>query len=229
MTTPNQHGDIKSQARLDRIHQIVNDCLVRRTAGESISDDSIIAAHPDLMPQLEEWLHGLHLIRAVVEQSHSGVELHGHGHFGCPYCDTEVIVNDDIPPVCPSCGSPLGAATDTTSSASLSALLVECAPEELPTYIGRYRIEKLLGKGGFGRVYLGHDDQLERPVAVKVPHAKLVATPEQAEAYATEARIVAKLDHSHIVPVYDVGSTSEFPCYMVCKYIEGCDLATRAK
>lgn len=96
-----------------------------------------------------------------------------------------------------------------------------------PECIGRYRVESLLGRGGFGLVYLAHDDQLHRPVAVKVPHVRLVPRPEDAELYMTEARTVANLDHPHIVPVYDVGSTSEFPVYFVCKYIDGIDLATK--
>src|SRR6266508_1930970 len=99
----------------------------------------------------------------------------------------------------------------------------------LPAHIGRYRIERVLGKGGFGLVYLAHDEQLQRPVAVKVPHRKLVSRPEDAEAYLTEARTVANLDHPNIVPVYDVGSTADFPCYIVSKYIDGTDLATRIK
>jgi hypothetical protein len=57
-----------------------------------------------------------------------------------------------------------------------------------PTHIGRYRIEKVLGRGGFGLVYLAHDDQLQHLVAIKVPHRKLVDRPEAAEAYLTEAR-----------------------------------------
>ncbi len=95
--------------------------------------------------------------------------------------------------------------------------------------IGRYRIERILGEGGFGRVYLAHDDQLKRPVAIKVPHRKLVDRVEDAEAYLTEARTVANLDHPHIVPVFDVGSTADCPCYVVSKYIDGTDLATRLK
>ena len=95
--------------------------------------------------------------------------------------------------------------------------------------IGRYRIERILGEGGFGRVYLAHDDQLQRPVAIKVPHRKLVDRLEDAEAYLTEARTVANLDHPHIVPVFDVGSTEDCPCYVVSKYIDGTDLASRLK
>ena len=105
----------------------------------------------------------------------------------------------------------------------------EVPPADHPQRIGRYRIEKVLGKGGFGLVYLAQDEQLNRPVAVKVPHAKLISKPEDAEAYLAEARTVANLDHPGIVPVHDVGSTAECPCYVVSKYIQGIDLATKLK
>ena len=95
--------------------------------------------------------------------------------------------------------------------------------------IGRYRIEKVLGKGGFGIVYLANDEQLNRRVAVKVPHTKLISKPEDAEAYLAEARTVANLDHPGIVPVHDVGSVESCPCYIVSKYIPGTDLATKIK
>src|SRR5438552_5400237 len=104
---------------------------------------------------------------------------------------------------------------------------VDAAPGAPPPHIGRYRIEKVLGRGGFGLVYLAHDGQLQRLVAIKVPHRQLVDRPEAAEAYLTEARTVANLDHPNIVPVHDVGSTEDCPCYVVSKYIDGTDLATR--
>jgi eukaryotic-like serine/threonine-protein kinase len=103
------------------------------------------------------------------------------------------------------------------------------APPELPRQVGRYRVERLLGEGGFGRVYLAHDTQLHRPVAVKVPHRTLVTRPEDVEAYLTEARTVAGLDHPNVVPVYDVGGTEGCPCFIVSKFIEGRTLAQRAK
>jgi serine/threonine protein kinase/formylglycine-generating enzyme required for sulfatase activity/tetratricopeptide (TPR) repeat protein len=106
---------------------------------------------------------------------------------------------------------------------------VIAAPSKIPSRIGRYRIEKILGEGGFGVVFLAHDEQLARRVAVKVPHLRLVGRTEDAQAYLDEARTLANLDHPHIVPVHDVGSTREFPCYVVSKYIEGSDLATRLK
>lgn len=105
----------------------------------------------------------------------------------------------------------------------------DTAPAQPLKQIGRYRIEKVLGKGGFGLVYLAHDEQLDRLVAIKVPHAKLISQSEDAKAYLTEARTVANLDHSHIVPVFDVGSTEECPCYVVSKYIDGTDLSTKLR
>ncbi len=103
------------------------------------------------------------------------------------------------------------------------------AAAPLPTQIGRYRVKKLLGQGGFGRVYLAQDDQLQRFVALKVPHRNLVVHPEDAEAYLAEARTVANLDHPSIVPVHDVGSAENCPCFVVSKYIDGTNLATRLK
>jgi len=122
-----------------------------------------------------------------------------------------------------------------------------------PRQIGRYRIERLLGKGGFGSVYLAHDDQLQRLVAVKVAHrdrrsgreggavylsdartdvsavTPALKKPEDAAAYLAEARAAAGLDHPNIVPVYDFGSTEDCPCFIVSKYIEGSPLTERIK
>jgi len=98
-----------------------------------------------------------------------------------------------------------------------------------PTKIGRYAILRRLGKGGFGEVFLAFDEELDRPVAIKVPRPERVSCREDIEAYLTEARIVANLDHPHIVPVHDVGRTGDELCFVVSKFIEGNDLASRIK
>src|SRR5216683_1517690 len=76
-------------------------------------------------------------------------------------------------------------------------------PVALPSHVGRYRVERLLGEGGFGRVFLARDEQLQRWVAVKVPHPHLIATADDANVYLAEARIAAGHAHPQIVPVRD--------------------------
>lgn len=92
-----------------------------------------------------------------------------------------------------------------------------------PERIGRYRIFDVLGHGGFGVVYRARDEQLDREVAVKVPHDHLLESIRDG-LFREEARTLAKLDHPHIVPVYDIGSDGKF---VVFKYIEGTSLANQ--
>jgi hypothetical protein len=94
---------------------------------------------------------------------------------------------------------------------------------------GRYRLDRVLGEGGFGRVYLGYDDELRRQVAIKVPTKERFQKPEDAEAYLSEARTVASLDHPHIVPVYDMGRTDDGSVYVISRFIDGRTLEDRIK
>src|SRR5262249_7528838 len=98
-----------------------------------------------------------------------------------------------------------------------------------PQTIGRFVIERVLGEGGFGTVYLARDEELRRDVAVKVPKARHGVTERDIENYLAEARVVASLDHPAIVPVYDVGRTPEGVIYVVSKFVPGTDLAARLR
>jgi hypothetical protein len=98
---------------------------------------------------------------------------------------------------------------------------------EMPAQLGRYRITARLGQGGFGVVYKGYDDDLRRDVAIKVPHRERVRQAADAEVYLAEARVVAGLDHPHIVPVHDLGRTEDGLCFVVSKFIAGSNLAER--
>jgi serine/threonine protein kinase/formylglycine-generating enzyme required for sulfatase activity len=95
--------------------------------------------------------------------------------------------------------------------------------------LDRFRITARIGAGGFGVVYQGFDEDLQRYVAIKVPHRQRIATPDDEELYLAEARSLARLDHAGIVPVYDVGRTDDGLCFVVSKYIEGSDLRARIK
>jgi serine/threonine protein kinase len=99
-------------------------------------------------------------------------------------------------------------------------------PAEMPVAFGRYQVTSLLGEGGFGVVYRGHDPDLRRAVAIKAPRRDRVSSPADVEAYLAEARVLAKLNHPGIVPVYDFGRTDDGLCYVVSQYMPGGDLAT---
>ena len=82
--------------------------------------------------------------------------------------------------------------------------------------IGRFNIIRELGKGTQGAVYLAFDPQLERQVAIKTLRPGSAHT----ESLLREARIVSKLQHANIVPLYDAGDQQGEP-YLVCAYVEG--------
>ncbi len=85
----------------------------------------------------------------------------------------------------------------------------------------RYRIEKTLGVGGMGIVYLAQDLQLGRTVALKLVHASLSGQGFGAQArLLREAQTMAKLNHPHMVPVYDVGLFDD-RLFFTMEYIEG--------
>ncbi len=88
-----------------------------------------------------------------------------------------------------------------------------------------YRVERELGGGGMGLVFLAYDLTLERPVAVKVMRPEL-ATAQAAERFLAESRILANLHHPNVVPVHDAGEAGGL-FYYVMDYVEGETLADR--
>ena len=96
--------------------------------------------------------------------------------------------------------------------------------EELPQQIGRYRIDRLLGSGSMGNVYLAHDAELDRPVAVKTLR-DLALDAEMREVFLSrfqnEARAAARLHHPNIVQIFDVGDDPKVGPYLVFEYVRG--------
>ncbi len=93
-----------------------------------------------------------------------------------------------------------------------------------PAAFGRYQVRDAIGAGGFGTVYLGHDTQLDRPVAIKVHRGSAHVPHSGADRFLEEARRLARLSHTGIVTVHDVG-LHEGQVYIVSEYLEGPDLA----
>ncbi|GIL14491.1 MAG: hypothetical protein BroJett038_32110 [Chloroflexota bacterium] len=86
--------------------------------------------------------------------------------------------------------------------------------------VGPYQIVGQLGQGGMASVYKAYHAKLDRHVAIKVMHQAFLEDPNFQTRFAREAQIVAKLEHPHIVQVYDYAETEGQP-YLVMKYIEG--------
>jgi len=100
------------------------------------------------------------------------------------------------------------------------------SPEDLglPRTLGRYRLNELVGAGGFGQVWRGFDPELQRVVAVKIPRADRMTTSVQMDQLLEEARKVARLQHPGIVQVFDAGRAREI-CFVVSELVEGPSLA----
>jgi serine/threonine protein kinase len=96
----------------------------------------------------------------------------------------------------------------------------ESGPYDSLTRIGRFEILRIVGRGAFGLVFEARDTELNRRVAIKIPHAHVVSTAEDRERFAREARSAANLRHPGIVPVYEVSEIDGHP-YIVTEFIEG--------
>lgn len=93
---------------------------------------------------------------------------------------------------------------------------------------GEYSLQRELGRGGMGIVYLARDVQLDRDVAIKVLPAHLAHTAESRERFLREARTAAGLSHPHIVPIHRVGEADGF-VFFVMSYVEGETLGDRLR
>jgi eukaryotic-like serine/threonine-protein kinase len=92
---------------------------------------------------------------------------------------------------------------------------------------GRYRIERPLGRGGMASVYLAHDVELDRPVAVKLLAESLAGDTAFRKRFLREARLAARLSHPNVVAVYDAGDEDGGRPYIVMEYVDGTTLEGR--
>ncbi|MGH9148474.1 MAG: protein kinase domain-containing protein, partial [Vicinamibacterales bacterium] len=140
------------------------------------------------------------------------------------------------PSSCPTCGAPL--APDASTSGLCPACLLTKALEDdnldapqdsvglLPgARLGPFRIDGLLGKGGMASVYDAYEEPLDRVVALKVLPPAFVHDETFAKRFKQEARIVARLEHAHIVPIYASGIDAGIP-WISMRLLRGGSLAS---
>lgn len=99
------------------------------------------------------------------------------------------------------------------------------APFRVLTEIGPYKVIRLLGEGGMGRVFLAQDPALDREVAVKVIRDDVVTDPEANQRFVREARAMAKLSSPNVVTIFQVGTVEDSGApYLVMERLSGADL-----
>lgn len=159
------------------------------------------------------------------------VELEGEDHF--PFVgDIDAVVDsmapmfglertDDDPTFTSTSGgwtsiTPTDPSADSFEPAMLGRLNVDAEIDE-PVELGRFVVERALGSGGMGSVYLAHDRDLGRLVALKVLHAR---DAEGFRRFRREAMAIARLSHPNVVQLYELGLDASVP-YLVMEYVAG--------
>ncbi|MHC4171687.1 MAG: protein kinase domain-containing protein [Planctomycetota bacterium] len=93
--------------------------------------------------------------------------------------------------------------------------------------VGLFRIERELGRGAVGVVYLAHDTKLDRPVAIKSLPAEVMENPKARSRFSREARLLASLNHPHIATIHEEIEDDQGVGYLVLEYVPGQTLAER--
>ena len=97
------------------------------------------------------------------------------------------------------------------------------APLVAGRMLGHYRVEREIGRGGMGEIYLAVDTRLSRPVALKLLAASFIRDTERVARFRREARAVSLLNHPNIVTIYEIGE-AEGLRFIVTEYVEGATL-----
>ncbi len=166
----------------------------------------------------------------------------------CPHCRQTIaeVDADDVrdDPVLKALRTPYGDRSTLRESAfahlehQVDELLAPEAPQQgegasefetpVPEWIGRFRIERVRGRGAFGTVYLATDPRLERQVALKVPHRHARMSEELRRRFVWEAQAAARLNHPNLLAVHDAGEIDGVP-YIASEYCSGPNLAEALK
>jgi WD40 repeat protein/tRNA A-37 threonylcarbamoyl transferase component Bud32/tetratricopeptide (TPR) repeat protein len=197
------------------VERIAERFLDRLQAGEEPDEESILGSSVAPRPALSRRLKVFKLLHKTARRLASGANTSIALPLRCPHCGHAFssVGSDAAEIVCPSCNG--GFRLDRIAAADGAAI---------PDRIGRFQILHLLGRGAFGAVYKGHDQELDRFVAVKVPRAGQLESKEAEERFLREARSAARLHHPGIVKVHEVGVEAGVP-FLVSDFVPSRTLA----
>ena len=183
----------------ERIRAVIDDCVQRRAVGEELPDGAVIAAHPELMPELGDALRGLAIVNAAFAKVEAGLTDSADGSSGVR---AETLLSPAV----------LDAAESTAAD----------RPRPLPhgDSIPGYEILREVHRGGQGVVYQALQKSTKRKVAIKVMKEGPFAGAADKARFEREVQILGQFQHPNIVGVHDSGSVGN-NFYFVMDYIPG--------
>lgn len=212
-----------------QVEQALAEYMMKCDSGEMPDREAFFQQHPELREQLLELLNAADWIEELAGPTVSDIAAE----------DDPLAVTADIEETIPQ----LGGFPDGTRAAELTLPVSELSgrglPDDpadsrglsqpvLPCRFGDYVLERVLGRGGMGVVYYGHQVRLDRPVAIKMIRSGALASQEEVQRFYAEARSAAKLDHPNIVTVYQCGEHDGHRFFSM-DYVPGVDLSKKIK
>ena len=213
--TPEPHDFNDGAGAPDPVDEAFVAYLKARDAGKVSSREEFVLQFPDLNPQLGELLDAADLIEQLAGSSSSdNAVAEGDAPKSDPFAET-------LPGVAPRLD-------DLEPDATLASTPIpgEDAGPALPFEMGDYVLERVLGRGGMGVVYLARQKNLDRPVAVKMIRSGVLAGSDEIKRFSAEAKAAARLKHPNIVGVYHFGIDAGH-YYFSMDYVEGSDLSKK--
>jgi TRAP-type uncharacterized transport system substrate-binding protein/predicted Ser/Thr protein kinase len=215
-----------------RMDQVLAEYMSQCDSGKFPDREEFLSKHPELRTQLEELLGAADWIEELAGPTIETLGKTPDEDAG----DAHTLVDDTLPHF-----GAIDVASPEQDGETLDGRIkkkvepnnpklrpLESTQPILPCQFGDYVLERVLGRGGMGVVYLGHQSQLDRPVAVKMIRSGALASDEEVERFYAEARSAAKLQHPNIVTVYQCGEHDGHR-YFSMDFVPGTDLSQMVK
>jgi serine/threonine protein kinase/formylglycine-generating enzyme required for sulfatase activity len=208
--------DLDTDGQSLNIDQLIADFKTRTDAGEPFPFEKFIAEHPEHTDELTRYFKQWKELEAPSHPDKAGADKSSTGTSKPGKLSEEDATAHTVVQVSGDSESSLTQAYDQSEDESATSV-------EISDSFGRYAIQKVLGQGAMGAVYLAKDTQLDRDVALKIPKfgdGNGVDDEELLARFYREARAAATLRSPNICPVYDVGEI-DGQHYITMAFIDG--------